>query len=799
MGDFNINLEAKNEPNTKELIFTTKALGLTQQVQDPTRISFRNGVVTKTKIDLIFTNSDNIKDARTLDLNISDHLAVLVTRKKVTVPKEKVDFRGRSYRNYNREDFQNRLTNLDWGHFFDIRDPGVLWEIMEGRIEREIERMCPMKSFRVARKREMWITNEALEAIKDKDRALRRAKRTGNELDWAQARRLRNSVGRDLELLRSDFLKQQQEEHKTDHKRFWRVLSEVVPNKKQTKGPITLKDMTTKKEINPPSVPDYINRFFTNIGPELAKGKDFPWVYQGERVHEDIPDIETTREEVVKLCKDINPLKSSGIDKISSKICKDAFLVLVNELVHIFNCSLQSAGFPVNWKSAKVVPLFKGGDKEDVSNYRPVSLLPLPGKLLEKIVHKRITTFLEENEFLTKNQGGFRKGHSTTSTIADLTDDLFDNINLGKTTLASFIDLRKAFDTVNLSILLKKLEEAGIRNNVLRWCRNYLAERRQKTTANETTSEYLPITCGVPQGSVLGPLFFLIYVNDLENVLQDCNVKLYADDTVLYQSGENCRDAMDKLQYSMNTFANWCSANVLSINVKKTKLMAFGSRSKVKRCKNAVIKLNGDKVKMVPSFKYLGVTLDPTLNFNQHISSVIRTVQHKILLLGKVKRYLTNNVALKIYKAMILPYLDYADVIFCKANAADLEKLQKLQNRCLKLCLGQHRLFSTNRVHKEAEVPFLGDRRAAHTLNFMYKRKETRKDLLNRREIRTRAHDAPLFQTHIPRCQAVKRSVGYFGAEEWNVLPPVIRNIDSYQEFKQIQKARMLAPLREIV
>ena len=610
------------------------------------------------------------------------------------------------------------------------------------------------------------------------------------EEDWGEARRARNKVGRDLEILRADFLKHQQQIHEADPKKFWSTVASIIPNNSKKHSSIWLKDSETDREVPPGEVPNFINTFFTGIGPKLAKDHREAWAYSGPTVQDSLADMSTNLEEVVKLCKEIDPMKSSGIDKLSARICKDAFLVLADKLLHIFNCSLSLSIFPEKWKSAKVVPLYKGGERNDVSNYRPVSLLPLPGKLLEKIVHSRISSFLNDHKFLSQNQGGFRKGFSTLATVADLTDDLYRQINQGMTTLAAFIDLRKAFDTVNLAILSNKLELAGVRGNSLTWCINYLSGRKQRTIANGKTSPFLAVTCGVPQGSVLGPLFFLIYVNDMESVLPDCKLKLYADDTVLYQTGENCNIAEAKLQSSMNKFAKWCSSNALTINSKKTKLMAFGSRSKVKKCSRASITLNGDKLKLVPSYKYLGVTLDQTLNYNNHISNTAKVIQHKLALLGKVKKYLNNEVALQIYKSMILPFFDYADVVYVKANATKLEKLQGLQNKCLEICLGHDRLFSTNRAHKEAKVPFLKERRRAHTLNFMYKRKCGKPNLLNNREIRTRAHDAPLFQVGIPRCEAFKRSVGYFGSTLWNDLTPTVRNINSYQEFKLKQKKK---------
>ena len=292
-----------------------------------------------------------------------------------------------------------------------------------------------------------------------------------------------------------------------------------------------------------------------------------------------------------------------------------------------------------------------------MGNYRPVSLLPLPGKLLEKIVHAKISEYLDENSILTGNQGGFRKNRSTTSTIVSFSDTVLRATNDAEITLATFVDLKKVFDTVNHTVLMGKPKHLGIRGGLLKWCQSYLSNRMQSTMCNNVKSRKRKVVCGVPQGSVLGPLFFLTYINDMADCIKDIGLRLFADDTVLFVHGKDLGNCVAKLQENLNKFENWCGDNALHVNASKTKVMVFGTSKRIKKLGKFRLYLEGVPLKQVSSYKYLGVTLDSTLNYKQHLASVVRTVSHKLYILSRLRKYLSDRAALLVYKSMILPYM----------------------------------------------------------------------------------------------------------------------------------------------
>ena len=786
MGDMNIDMLDLNSPLKKELDNTMRRIGLININKSFTRHSKNKNSC----IDLIFSNSDCIESHGLLDWNLSDHMGIFLTRKRAKITYKKTSFEGRSYRNYIKEDFQWAIINENWKHFYELENVNEAWSFMKNVISKHLDAMCPINKFKVNEHRDPWITNELIERILDKNRLLSKARKSGKEEDWTVARTSRNLVNNELSNAKKDFLLEEQKHFSNEPKKFWQSISRIIPNKKGNINDLLLKD-ENETEIENGNAANYINKFFTNIGKNLANKIEYSeWKYMEEKTNINIEPIRTDFEEILGICKDIDTSKSSGIDFLSAYILKDAFMVLITQLVYLFNLSLLNANFPKEWKKATIIPLFKGGNRTVVSNYRPVSLLPLPGKLLEKIMHRGITNYIENNNLLSDNQSGFRKNYSTVKSIVDFNDNIFENMNNGLVTAAVFIDLRKAFDTVNHSILLKKLDKLGIKDIMYKWCKNYLSDRQQKTLANGINSDYLKITCGVPQGSVLGPLFFLIYINDIVNRIGNEYIKLYADDTVIFVEGNNELELQNKMQGLLDIFSQWCKENKLSINADKTKFMCFGTRQRIKKIKNIKMSLMNTKIQQVPSYKYLGITLDTGLNFKLQIQQTIKKVSHKLYVLSKVRKFLSINSAILIYKTMILPYFDYGDIVYMFINKCELNKLERLQERCINICTRTYGRDNIN-IRSTYKLPTLEKRRNCHINNFMYKRKNNIEEI-NENEIQTRSKASKKFVVKKPNIESYKRSIAYSGALNWNALKSEKKNIDIYEAFKYHQKREML-------
>ena len=327
--------------------------------------------------------------------------------------------------------------------------------------------------------------------------------------------------------------------------------------------------------------------------------------------------------------------KATGLDGIGSRILKAGAPVLSIYLSKIFNCSLATGYVPKCWKIKRLSPVHKGDVKTDPSNFRPISILPIPMKIFEKIVHDQVSTFIKENTFLNDRQSGFRKLFSTTTAVLDVSENILEQLDKNNFVGAVLIDLKKAFDTVDHKILLKKLWCYGFQNQSFDWFESYLTDRQQLTLVNNIMSDLLhEDVYGVPQGSVLGPLLFLLYIDDIKSVIQNAYCHLYADDTIILKGASDPDSLIASLERELSNVDHWLSINKMTINTKKTEVIFFGNKAHLKKLDNKTVRYLDTPLKRKDKVKYLGVLFDEKMQWKYQIKNI---TQKASLKLGKIK------------------------------------------------------------------------------------------------------------------------------------------------------------------
>ena len=471
---------------------------------------------------------------------------------------------------------------------------------------------------------------------------------------------------------------------------------------------------------------------------------------------------------------------------MSSRFIKDAFLAIPEIVLHLINLILRTSIYPDSWKIGMVVPIPKVPNPSSVTDLRPITLLPIPGKLVERLIHNRLYPYLEEVGAICHNQNGFRKHHGTPDTIFKLISNITDDLNLHKDTLAIFIDFKKAFDTLDYKILLQKINALKISQNLKSLIKDYFTNRSQKTYANNSQSSIQPLNYGVPQGSILGPLFFTLYINDLPKIVSS-NMLLYADDSVIFESSNDESKLYSQLQTDLNLIKYWCDLHKLTINVKKTKAVLFSYR-KDTVYRNIV--LNNESVDHVTVFKYLGIQLDTHLGFQTQYKETYHQSSHKLLMLKRVRPFINESTALTIAKTMLLPYLDMGNMFFTAMPVKNLDKLDTILNTALRTVYSIRYPMDvhTLEIYTKANLLPLEFRRKYFLLNLVFRLIST-SDIPTQVPVRlTRANQGPLLIEHYTPLGKIQKSPVFQARSLWNNLPVETRMLDNTVKFKEVCK-----------
>ena len=520
-----------------------------------------------------------------------------------------------------------------------------------------------------------------------------RSKASSDEIDYKKYRNTLNSLLRNAERQHYD---SSLNENISNLKNTWRIIKEII-NKKKSNCINFRFFVNNSITSNKQEIADGFNAFFVNVGPNLANkipddGRSATSLMPNKNIHNMY--IETTdASEVFTIIKNLK-IGSAGYDSISAKVAKSSYASFITPLLHVINLSLTQGVFPRELKLARVIPIYKSGDPMCLSNYRPVSVLPLFSKIFERLMYNRLLSFLTKHKILYDFQFGFRPGHSPNMALIYLVDKISNALENGEFALGLFLDFSKAFDTVNHDVLLEKMDFYGIRGLPQKWFKSYLSEREQLVDYDGCKSRKMKIRCRVPQGSILGPLLFLLYINDLANVSDKLFSILFADDSNIFLTGNNLDELINTMNSEITKIVDWLNLNKLSLNIDKTHFIIFPtSRSKSKTTNELCI--NNVKIKRVNDTKFLGVYIDSKLSWDRHIQHVKSKVSRGLGILCKARKYFLQGTLLTLYYSLIYPHFIYCIEVWGHAGKSYLNPVNKLLKRAARIISGSSRLSST--------------------------------------------------------------------------------------------------------
>ena len=641
------------------------------------------------------------------------------------------------------------------------------------------------------------MTPQVKQLFKTARRLHKRAQRTNNPLDIEKHQDKRREAKLAWREAENDFyvgIETKLQNSSNNSKNYWKIIKNALGTNKTEAIPCIV-DGDTTATCNSEKA-EILNSFFaaqSTIPPAPPDHELPPFNYL---TNNPINSVQTSPHEVFKILTHLDTNKASGPDLISNKILKECAASLSEPLADLFNNSFNQGKFPQSWKQANVTPIHKKDDRQSKSNYRPISLLSNISKVQERIVYNRLFEHCTKNNLLTDKNSGFKPFDSTINRLIHLAHQIYNGLDNKHDTLIVFLDISKAFDRVWHPGLLHKLREFGITGSLYDWLASYLSGRSQKVVIGGEESSALHTNAGVPQGSILGPLLFLIFINDIVKVVQN-PIFLFADDASLVKSFKDLNEATISINRDLQHLSQWARMWRVTFNALKTVFMIISMRLR-NPLPNPVLLLNNVPLKQVQQECYLGMVLTSNMSWKEHIHKLTTKASKKIGLLYNMKDKLSRSAKTKYYISFIRPVLEYGSAVFDNCTVAESNSLELVQRRAAMLCTGAFKRSSSNLLLRDVGWDSLANRRKNAKILLMYKilngiTPPYLKELIPP-QVQTATHYPLRNRTNfrIPRARIQLMNNSYIPAtlRQWNDLDPALRNCRTLSTFKSKIKSK---------
>lgn len=672
-GDFNLPVARWGEPLNAhaghDLYTNLQESALHQHVQLPTR---GNNI-----LDIILTTDESLVDNVIIgpEFSSSDHKTVYFD---INIRKDQGNESTEKIPDYNRANFnklRRLLANTDWTEMNEAPSINLAWDIFSNNLSKAVKTCVPLRNRRPLGKcKPKWWNDEIKNSLVAKKHAYDRYKATNDNNDKLAHDQLRRSTKKLIKQSKKNIELHIANTSKVNPKEFY----SYIRNKKTLTskiGPlVTENGEHTDDEVKMTNI---LNDFFASVftSEDTTGNRPIPTNQANQLELENFIVYEADIQRKIEHLK-IN--KTPGPDKISPRILKEAKNELLIPLASLFNKSVNTGRVPDEWKLANVTPIFKKGNKSSPGNYRPISLTSVVCKLLETIIRDKIVTFLEENNIIKNSQHGFRNKRSCLTNLLDFFNEVYNSYDEDRAVDIIYLDFRKAFDIVPHKRLIDKVNAHGITGNTKKWIENWLLDRKQRVVINGKESSWCKVNSGVPQGSVLGPILFIIYINDIDEGIE-CKISKFADDTKIMNKVTSTEN-YQKLQNDINTLVDWADKWQMEFNIEKCKVLHVGSNNVHKdyTMKNSVLSTTENE-------KDLGVTMSSDLKPSKQCTEVIKTANKLVGFIGRTFEFKSEKIILTLFNSLVRPHLEYCVQFWSPYYKKDINKLEKVQRRVTKM------------------------------------------------------------------------------------------------------------------